>query len=169
MTTAFEPTEFAREFQAFLQGVNRLVPARSSPIRELLIEHLDADPGEMPVLSDRLEAAELPNQQLVLDELVATAGWRVVGLSLGLRQYAAFSLGALATDRMADWGFPSPRPMPVEYVNVPTGPDDELACAQLALFLGSWDDHPVALLVVAGDERSHFESRLSPGRGRRCR
>jgi hypothetical protein len=161
MTNAFEPTEFAREFQAFLQGVNRLVPPRSSPIRDMLAEHLGAEPGDLPLLSDRLEVAEHPNLQLVLNELVATAGWRVVGLSLGLRQYAAFSLGALATDRMADWGFPSPRPMPVEYVNVPTGPDEELACTQLALFLGSWDDQPVALLVMAGDERSHFESRLT--------
>ena len=161
MTSTFEPTEFAQEFQAFLHGVNRLIPSRSAPIRDMLAEHLGADPSELPVLSDRLEAAEHPNLQLALDELVADAGWEVIGLSLGLRQHGAFSLGALATDRMAEWGFPSPRPMPVEYVNVPTGPDDELACTQLALYLGSWDDQPLALLVMAGDERSHFELRLT--------
>jgi len=89
-----------------------------------LVDHLGRDPDELPVLSEPLESAEHPNVQLALDELAAPAGWRVVGLSLGLRQYCAFSLGALATDRMVDWGFPSPRPMPVEYLNVPIGPDD---------------------------------------------
>jgi hypothetical protein len=161
MAGGFEPSEFAREFQQFVTGMNRLVPARSSPVRQLLIEHLGRDPDELPVLSERLESAEHPNVQLALDELTSEAGWRVVGLSLGLRQYGAFSLGALATDRMADWGFPSPRPMPVEYVSVPIGPDDSLACAQLALYVGIWRDTPLAVLVMAGDERSHFEARLT--------
>lgn len=161
MADAFEPSEFAREFQQFVSGMNRLVPARSSPVRQLLIEHLGRDPDDLPVLSESLESAEHPNVQLALDELAASGGWRVVGLSLGLRQYAAFSLGALATDRMADWGYPSPRPMPVEYVNLRIGPDDSLACVQLALYVGRWSDTPVAVLVMAGDERSHFESRLT--------
>jgi cell division protease FtsH len=141
--------------------MNRLVRARSSPVRQLLIEHLGRDPDDLPVLSESLESAEHPNVQLALDELAASGGWRVVGLSLGLRQYAAFSLGALATDRMADSEYPSPRPMPVEYVNLPIGPDDSLACVQLALYVGRWSDTPVAVLVMAGDERSHFESRLT--------
>jgi hypothetical protein len=161
MAAGFEPGEFAQEFQQFVTGMNRLVPPRSSPIRQLLVDHLGRDPDALPVLSEPLESAEHPNVQLALDELAAPGGWRVVGLSLGLRQYGAFSLGALATDRMVDWGFPSPRPMPVEYLNVPIGPDDHLACAQLALYLGTWQDTPLAVLVMAGDERSHFESRLT--------
>jgi hypothetical protein len=161
MTDGFEPSEFAREFNQFVTGMNRLVPQRSSPVRQLLIEHIGRDPEDLPVLSESLESAEHPNVQLALDELNAAGDWRVVGLSLGLRQYGAFSLGALATDRMADWGFPSPRPMPVEYVNFPVGPDDRLACAQLALYLGIWQGTPLAVLVMAGDERSHFESHLT--------
>jgi hypothetical protein len=161
MAGGFEPSEFAREFQRFVAGMNRLVPARSSPVRQLLIEHLGRDPDDLPVLSEPLEAAEHPNVQLALDEMAAGDDWRIVGLSLGLRQYAAFSLGALATDRMADWGFPSPRPMPVEYVNLPIGPAESLPCAQLALYLGTWQDTPLAVLVMAGDERSHFQSRLT--------
>jgi hypothetical protein len=43
--------------------------------------------------------------------------------------------------------------MPVEYVNLPIGPDDSLACVQLALYLGTWQDAPVAVLVMADDER----------------
>jgi hypothetical protein len=156
----FEPAAFARDFQRFVAGINRLVPPRSSPVRELITHHL-GQPDDMPVLSESLESAEHPNLQLALDDLVTGEGWRIVGLSLGLRQYGAFSLGALATDRMSEWGLPSPRPMPVEYVNLPVSPDDELACAQLALYLGTWGDVPVVLMVMAGDERSHFESRLT--------
>jgi hypothetical protein len=101
MAEGFEPSEFAREFQQFVAGMNRLVPARSSPIRQLVIEHLGRDPDDLPVLTEPLESAEHPNVQLALDELHASGGWRVIGLSLGLRQYGAFSLGALAPDRMA--------------------------------------------------------------------
>ncbi len=161
MDGGFEPSEFAREFHRFVTAINRLVPPSTSPVRELLIEHLGRDPDDLPVLSEALESAEHPNLQLALDEMTAEDGWRVVGLSLGLRQYAAFSLGALATDRMADWGYPSPRPMPVEYISAPTGPDETLACAQLALYLGTWDGAPVAVMVMAGDERSHFDSKLT--------
>ena len=115
MTNAFEPTEFAREFQAFLQGVNRLVPPRSSPIRDMLAEHLGAEPGDLPLLSDRLEAASSSSPKSLHARRSVTS--------------SSFSPPRLATS--------SP------------------------LFLGSWDDRPVALLVMAGDERSHFESRLT--------
>jgi hypothetical protein len=157
----FEPAEFARDFHEFVKGINRLVPPRASPVRELLSEHFGRAPDDLPVVSESLEPAEHPNQQLALEELIETDGWRVVGLSLGLRQYGSFSLGALATDRMADWGYPSPRPVPVEYVSVAVGPDQTLACAQLALYLGRWGGSPLAVMVMAGDERSHFEARLT--------
>ena len=55
---------------------------------------------------------------------------------------------------MADWGYPSPRPMPVEYLNLPIGPDDRLACAQLALYLGTWQDTPLAVLPATNGPTS---------------
>jgi hypothetical protein len=51
--------------------------------------------------------------------------------------------------------------MPVEHVNLPVGPDETLACAQLALYLGTWRDVPFAVMVMAGDERSHFQAQLT--------
>lgn len=45
MTSAFEATEFAREFQAFLQGVNRLVPERSAPMRDMPVEDVTVPTG----------------------------------------------------------------------------------------------------------------------------
>ncbi len=46
-------------------------------------------------------------------------------------------------------------------MNLQISPDDELACVQLALYLGTWGDEPVVVMVMAGDERSHFASRLT--------
>jgi cell division protease FtsH len=99
MAAGFEPGEFAQEFQQFVTGMNRLVPPRSSPIRQLLVDHLGRDPDALPVLSEPLESAEHPNVQLALDELAAPGGWRVVGLSLGLRQRGLLLYGPPGTGK----------------------------------------------------------------------
>ena len=70
MGGGFEPSGVAREVQQFVTGMNRVVPAGSSPVRQLLIEHLGRGLDDMPVLSEPLEAAEHPNVQLALDELL---------------------------------------------------------------------------------------------------
>lgn len=155
MTGEIEPQVFAREFQRFVEGVNRLVPSESSPLREQLEKHFDRDPGELPVISEELSPAEHPNVQLALDELAASGLWEICGLPLGLRELPGFSLGSIAGDRLNGVGGFAARPGPVEYVNVPVGVGETLPCAQLALFLGSWLDDPLAVLLVAGDERRH--------------
>lgn len=148
-----EAGAFAREFQQFLLAINRLAPRARSPVRDLLEEHLGTDPGGFPAVSDDLVPPELPNLQLALDELVDDAGWRVVGLPLGLRSFTGFSLASIATDRLSDYNLASPQPGPVEYTNVPVGPDETMACVQLALYLGQWQDEPLAVLVLLGDQR----------------
>jgi ATPase family associated with various cellular activities (AAA) len=146
----FDPATFAQAFQRFLDEIHRLAGDQPSPIRDLLERHLGRNPGELPAVADRLEPAEHPNLQLVLDEL-ERAGWDVVGLPLELRHYPGFSLAALARRRWhGDAG-----PGPVEYVDVPVGPGETLPCAQLALYTGAWEGRPLALLAVAGDERMH--------------
>ncbi|HET9608638.1 MAG TPA: hypothetical protein VFP06_03460, partial [Acidimicrobiales bacterium] len=66
----FEPAAFARDYQRFVAGINRLVPPRPSPVRELITDHLGHHPDDLPVLSESLESAEHPNLQLALDDLV---------------------------------------------------------------------------------------------------
>jgi hypothetical protein len=160
MVAELEPERFARAFRTFLETFNRMVPAEQAPLRDLLVEHFGGDTSELPGVAEELAGPEHPNLQLALDELTADHGWRALGLPLGLRRYGGFSLASLATNRPVDFGFPAPRPGPVEYVNVQVGPHDTLPCAQLALYLGPWDGHPVALLVVAGDER-HMQPTLT--------
>ncbi|HEY3142256.1 MAG TPA: AAA family ATPase [Acidimicrobiales bacterium] len=151
----FETGTFARAFQQFLITTNQLVPRERSPIRDLLEQHIGADPGAFPAVSEDLVRPELPNLQRALDELVEDHGWDVVGLPLGLRNFDGFSLASIATDRLSDYRLASPRPGPVEYTNVPVGPDETMACVQLALYLGRWRDLPLAVLVSLGDPRRH--------------
>ena len=153
VTDDFEAAEFARQFQAFLNDMGRLIPPERAPVRDMLVEHFGRATGDLPGVAEPLANAEHPNLQLALDELVDDHGWTAVGLPLGLRRYSGFSLASLATNRPVDFGFPPPRPGPVEYVNVQVGPDETLPCTQLALYLGRWDDRPVAALVMSGDER----------------
>lgn len=151
-----------------MEGVNRLVPPEPSPLRELLEKHFGRDPGEMPVIAEQLAPPEHPNMQLALDELAADGHWQVCGLPLGLRQTAGFSLGSLANDRQRGEDDQPLRPGPVEYFNVPIGLGETMPCSQLALYLGTWLDEPVAVLMVAGDERHHEPSLtvevMAPGR-----
>lgn len=134
-----------------------MIPPASSPLRDHLEKHFDADPGELPVIAEELPPAEHPNLQLALDEMAAEGLWEVCGLPLGLRKRAEFSLGSVAGDRFraTESGYDILRPGPVEYVNVPVGLGRTMPCAQLALWLGSWLDEPIAVLMVAGDERHH--------------
>jgi hypothetical protein len=149
VTGEIEPQVFAREFQRFVEGVNRLVPPESSPLRELLEKHFDRDPGELPVISEELSPAEHPNLQLALDEMAAGGLWEDCGLPLALRETPGFSLGSVAGGRLNGPGSITATAGPVEYVNLPVGLGKTLPCAQLALFLGSWLDDPIAVLMVA--------------------
>lgn len=149
----FEPAAFARELKAFLEGYNRLIPPAEAPVRDLLDRHFGGPTGELPGVAEELAAPEHPNLQLAVDELTGGQGWQAYGLPLGLRQYGGFSLASLATNRPVQFGFPPPQVGPVEYLNVRVGPHETLPCAQLALYLGRWQDAPLALLVIAGDER----------------
>jgi hypothetical protein len=60
MAAGFEPSEFARDFQQFVTGMNRLVPARSSPVRQLLIEHLGRDPTSCLSCPSRWSRRSIP-------------------------------------------------------------------------------------------------------------
>jgi hypothetical protein len=96
----FEPAAFARDFATFLANVNRLTKQGPAPLPALLRDHLGHDPADLPAVAEQLQPAEHPNLQAALDELTGGDGtWRVVGLPLGLRTFAGFSLATVATDR----------------------------------------------------------------------
>jgi hypothetical protein len=155
-----EPEAFARAFRRFLETFDRLIPPEAAPMRDLLVAYFGRETGDLPGVAEELATPEHPNLQLALDELVTDHGWHAYGLPLGLRRYSGFSLASLATNRPVEFGFPPPRPGPVEYIEVRVGPDETLPCTQLALYLGRWQDEPLAVLVVAGDER-HMQPTLT--------
>jgi hypothetical protein len=139
--------DFARAFLAFMGDIHLLAREGRSPVRDVMDAHFAAPSGELPVLADRLEAPEHPNMQRCVDELVGE-GWQAIGLPLELRHHGGFSLSALARARSGDI-----EAGPIEYVDMPIGPDETLPCAQMALYLGRWEGTPVGVLLVSGDER----------------
>jgi hypothetical protein len=143
----FDAGQFARAFQGFMHDMHTLARQGVSPVRDLMDAHFGGPSGELPVLADRLEAPEHPNVQRCVDELAAD-GWQAVGLPLDLRHHGGFSLSALARPRSGDI-----EPGPIEYVDMPIGPDETMPCAQMALYLGRWEGTPIGVLLVSGDER----------------
>ena len=118
------------------------------PIGPIIREHLGgrAAVDGLPVYTEELDGWELPNLQLALDELAARPEWgtRVLGLAGQARHYSEFGLGMLLNTTHFNLG-------PPEFVNVATGPGKTLACIELAVFLLSTPEGPVAMLV----NRSH--------------
>ncbi len=117
------------------------------PVSALLGEHLGSLGGGFSIFTEELEAWELPNLQLAVDAYAATDGTelRVAGMGGGARHFGDLSLGSLlAIDHF--------RIGPAEYVNVPIGPHETLACLELAVLLVSTPGGPVAALLHRGDE-----------------
>jgi hypothetical protein len=122
-------------------------PTDRQPVAELIGTHLGDRPGESPIFTEELEAWELPNLQLAVDAIAAGADTdvRVIGMGGGARHYGDLSLGSLQIADHFGVG-------PAEYVNVPVGPEQTLACLELAVLLVTTPTGPVAALLHRGDE-----------------
>ena len=142
----FDAGQFARDFQEFLQAVNRLVPAAGESLADLVTGHFGTDPRAFPSVTVQLEMTEQPNVQLALE--VLPGEWRVLGLAGELRHYGGLSLVGLLSGRLGMMAGVTP----VEYVEVPVDVERTLPCAQMAVWLGHVDGAPVAVLNVAGSE-----------------
>jgi ATPase family associated with various cellular activities (AAA) len=111
--------------------------------------HLGDGAAELPVLTEELQAWELPNLQLALDALLARPGWRArtVGLSGQARHYHGLSLGDLV--RGSGW---VPGSGPVEYVNAAIAPGRTMPCLTLALLIVESPDGPLVMFIHRGQE-----------------
>jgi cell division protease FtsH len=118
-------------------------------VADVLRGHLGDNARALPVLGDELDAWELPNLQLALDALLARPDYEadIVGLVGQGKRYAAFSLSDLLGE--GEW---VPAVGPPEYVNVPVGPDETLACLDFALALVRTPRGPAVVFVRRGLE-----------------
>ena len=124
-------------------------------VTDTLRAHLGDGAVDLSVLTEELQAWELPNLQLALDELLARDGWsaRILGLSAHARHYG-FGLGDLVHG--VEWGAAVGAP---EYVNAAVGPGRTLACLAFAIVVVDTPEGPLALRPACARARQ-----LRPGR-----
>jgi ATPase family associated with various cellular activities (AAA) len=115
-------------------------------VRSLLGAHLGTE-ELLPVFTEELGAWELANVQLALDALLARPGWsgRVLGVGGHARHYSSVNLSDFLSDAPYAVG-------PTEYVNVPIGPDETLACLDFAVVLVSRPEGPLGMFIHRGNE-----------------
>jgi cell division protease FtsH len=121
-------------------------------VTDALRAHLGEGAVDLPVLTDELQAWELPNLQLALVELLARDGWsaRILGLTAHARHYG-FGLGDLVHG--VDWGAAVGAP---EYVNAAVGPGKTLACLAFAILVVDAPEGPLALFIRRAHEHGNF-------------
>ena len=135
---------FARSFEVFLERFREALPPRSSTLRHLAGEHLGMDPSGLPSYTERLDASEHANLQLALDALLADQeGWSLLGLPAELHHFGDFSLASILAGRFHG---PS-EPCAPEFVRVPVDVDRTHPCLRLGVYLLTFDDAPLVVLV----------------------
>ena len=137
-----EPLQsLARALRRYLEDPD---PAREPTVGDPLRAHLGTD-ELLPVISEELGEWELPQWAARPDAALGRPGRsaRMVGAGGQGRRYGMLAL--------SDFLSGGPWPVgPVEYVNVPVGPDETLACLDFVVVLVSRPDGPLGLFITRG-------------------
>src|SRR3546814_600404 len=137
---------FGIAFQRFMERVHELSGPRTSPLRDRVAEHLEADPAELPTVTEQVPSTDLPNVQLAVEALLEAApGWGLIGLPAEARHYGGFSLASLLSGRMG----PHIAAAPPTSVNVPVAVGEVHACLQTGVYPPPYARTPVVLPVAS--------------------
>jgi hypothetical protein len=144
--------ELREQLGRLVRQLTRDEDETAEKISDTLRAHLGEGAVDLPVLTEELQAWELPNLQLALDALLAREGWglRIVGLSAHARHYG-LGLGDLVHG--PDWGAAIG---PADYVNAAVGPGRTLACLAFAILVVDTPDGPLAAFVRRSQEHGSF-------------
>ncbi|MFI5733199.1 AAA family ATPase [Kribbella sp. NPDC051587] len=142
-----EIDEFARLFTGFLERMQSHRPAgiNRTGLRDKLIEHLGAEPEQVPVVSSTFAPYDLPNVQRAIEawfdsfELVGLAGsgrgHHSLSEVLEMAVYDRFGIGA------------------VDYVRVPIDLDEDMDCVAFGFYLGVQGNDRYAALLRAPNQQ----------------
>ncbi|HEU4489682.1 MAG TPA: ATP-binding protein [Jiangellales bacterium] len=139
--------EFGRTFHRFLDEVVRVAdttPAGARSLADIVQDFVDADPTGLPVVSERFAHFEHPTVQVALDVLVDRSGTgsQLLGVAGMGREHHSLSELLVASQRhRAFWAGA------VDYVAVPVGVDDEVACVRFGLYLVLDGERRLAVLL----------------------
>lgn len=140
-----DPVAFARSLQRLIDGLADMVPQVPNQLRALITAHIGTDPESLPSVTENPHPANHANLQLALNQLEGEAdAWKLHGLASEVLMYGAFSLPGLMAGRVPGGV------APVEYVNVPIDVGETLPCVRIGLFLMSFGEDRLAMLVAMG-------------------
>jgi hypothetical protein len=149
------PSAFGRAFRAFLEESVKDREAEEPPFVALLADHLGADPRGLPILAEQISIVEHPNVQAAVDAWISGDGRsaELVGISAEQKRYLGLGFAELMTPVGGGlMGDRTPRPGPVDYVNVPVARDRVRACVQHGLYLLRDGEVPLAALLRGPSE-----------------
>jgi ATP-dependent 26S proteasome regulatory subunit len=146
--------DFLSDLHRLVQRLNRMPEAEGAPLTPLgerVRDHLDADPTELPMVSESVPPHRLVDVDLALDALAGEDA-DVLGLRGGRHLRHEEFAGLLASP------YARVQPGPVEYVSVPTGPGTTRQTKSTALRLFRFGGMPVAALQRGADPQSGREA-----------
>lgn len=123
-------------------------PSDATAMGALLADHLGRDPSVLPIVTERFELWDHVNVQVALDAYAAQPGRtvRLVGGSVATPLGGSmFPPEAPSLSHLL--AMPAVRPGPVDYVDLPAGPDEELPCIRTGLVLVDGAEDPTAVWV----------------------
>ena len=130
-----------------------LIPKDLLPkdLRQKISEHMDANPSELPIVSEEFETYDHPNLQVALDEITEKDDKKasVLGLQAGLiNSFAGISLADLvAPPSMSHFvGLGGAKEGSVQYTNITIDGGQKLACVMDGLYLLHGNPRLVILL-----------------------
>ena len=150
---------FGTLFRDFLQRVVEAAPLQEAPFAAILRQHLRQDPTTLPIVSRGFPAHDHPNIQLALDAWLAPKARQaeLVGVTGQGKRFAGLSLSDLLGAHPAVLI----RPGPVDYVTLPIGRGQTLACVEFGLYLVRHGRERVALLVRGPGERMQPQAQVT--------
>lgn len=140
---------FGAIFKAFLDDIVGRAPEAASAFRSKLTEHFGSDPTAFPVVAVAFQTAEQANVQAALDAYVGGEGRSGVTIGVAHQHRRFMDIGI--SDLLAS-SSSTMKVGPVEYAEVPSGPETTMTCIRWGLMLLSEGDHRLAILVRGTSE-----------------
>lgn len=150
------PGDFGVAFKGFLEQAVSQAPPEEPFFLATLRQHFGASPTDLPIVAEDVPTHEHPNLQLALDGYLSDAGrtFELLGVASEHKRMMGIALGDLVTSaRGGLMGGGGAQKGPVDYVNLPSGEDEKLACVRFGLYLIAHDDERLAVLVRSVDAR----------------
>jgi hypothetical protein len=145
------PEELQTAVGIWLSEALERLPAKARPFAAEFAAHLGAEPVGLPIVAEKLLAAEHANLQRALEAYTGgSVQWRgVAGMN---KRLGGITLSDLVESRGSQC---APRPGPVEYTNRPVGPLETLACIQFGYGLIEQEEGRAVIFVRGPTEHTH--------------